>query len=96
LVNNAGLDVFNKYHLLKEEDIINTIIVDCIPQAILIRKLILKLSKRPHSAIINVSSVAGEIPCSYYNVYSAAKSFNNYLSQTLSYEYPNVDVNSLI
>lgn len=53
-------------------------------------------TKRLRSAVINVSSVAGQRPLLYLSPYSATKAFNDYFSRALSLEFPrHLDVLSL-
>jgi short-subunit dehydrogenase len=38
--------------------------------------------------MVNVASIAGTLPMSYYNVYSASKAYVDRLSLSLNYEHP--------
>lgn len=50
--------------------------------------LVPKMNQREkRSAIINLSSVAGEYPLPYISVYSATKAFNDFFSQAIEMEY---------
>lgn len=54
------------------------------------------LSREKRSAIINVSSIAGEYPIPFITTYSATKAYNDFFSQSLAMEYSHkVDVLSL-
>ena len=54
------------------------------------------LAREKRSAIINVSSVAGENPIPFISTYSATKAYNDFLSQSLTMEYAHkIDVLSL-
>ena len=54
------------------------------------------LARDHRSAVINLSSVAGEYPLPYLAVYSATKAYNDFLSQSLDMEYAHkVDVLSV-
>ena len=44
---------------------------------------------------MNVTSLAGQIPTSYFNVYSASKAYGEYLTETLRYEYPELEIFAL-
>ena len=96
LINNAGIDVFEEYHKLSHEEIKNIIVVNCIPMSILTKCLIPHMRIRKNrSAIINVSSFTGVIPMPYYNIYSASKAFNDFLTRAVAVEYPSIDFLSL-
>jgi 17beta-estradiol 17-dehydrogenase / very-long-chain 3-oxoacyl-CoA reductase len=95
LVNNVGINhvslPFEYYDL---EDVYKFININVIPQAVLTKLFVEKLSKRSsRSGIINLSSYAtfGALP--YNAMYCATKSYNDVLSRALSYEYQlkNVD-----
>ncbi|CAD8202953.1 unnamed protein product [Paramecium octaurelia] len=97
LVNNVGVDVLNKFHLHSDEEIYNTITVNCFPITLLCKRFIPRFLKRYQhkSAIVNVTSLAGKIPTPYFNVYSATKAFGEFLTTTLGAEYPELEVFSL-
>lgn len=96
LVNNVGVDVLSPYHELTEQEIVNLITVNCLPVSVLNHRFIPKLlSRDKKSAIINVASLAGEIPMALHNVYSASKAFADFLSRSLNHEYPELDIISL-
>lgn len=46
LINNVGVDVLNKFHLLSDEEIYNTIIVNCFPITMLCKRFIPRFLKR--------------------------------------------------
>lgn len=45
------------------------------------------LKRERRSAIINLSSVAGEYPIPYISTYSATKAYNDFLTQAIQMEY---------
>lgn len=45
--------------------------------------------------MVNISSVAGTIPMSYFQVYCATKAFVDRLSLSLAYEHPKIDLISI-
>lgn len=45
------------------------------------------MKREQRSAIINLSSVAGEYPLPYISVYSASKAYNDFFSQAIEMEY---------
>jgi len=59
--------------------------------------LLEKMLKRDRrSAIINLSSVAGENPLPFISVYSATKAYNDFFSQAIQMEYSHkIDILSL-
>lgn len=96
LVNNVGLEVLSAYHELKEEKLKNIVTVNTLPMTVFAHKFIQRFLKRnKRSAMINLSSVSGEIPNVGYHIYSSTKAYDDFLSRALSYEYPNIDIMSL-
>jgi 17beta-estradiol 17-dehydrogenase / very-long-chain 3-oxoacyl-CoA reductase len=95
LVNNVGVDVLGHFHKLPFKDVKKVLDVNCYPVTMLCHKLIPQLQTRKHSAIIIVSSLAGEFPIALHNVYSASKAFTDFLARTLAYESPQIDILSL-
>ena len=52
------------------------------------RKLINKMLLRPkRSAVISITSIAGQRPLLYLGPYSATKAFNDFFSRALSLEF---------
>jgi 17beta-estradiol 17-dehydrogenase / very-long-chain 3-oxoacyl-CoA reductase len=45
------------------------------------------LKREKRSAIVNLSSVAGEYPLPFISVYSATKAYNDFFSQSIEMEY---------
>lgn len=45
------------------------------------------LKREKRSAIINLSSVAGEYPIPFISTYSATKAYNDFLTQAIQMEY---------
>jgi len=96
LVNNVGVDVFEEYHNIDEQHIKDLITINCLPMAILSKRLIPFMQIRKNrSAIINVASMAGYFVSPYYNVYGGSKAFNDFFSRALAEEYPQLDIISL-
>lgn len=92
LVNNVGVDVLEHYHKLSEEEISRLIAINCTACSLLNRQFIPRFQQRfqqqgQRSAIVNVASMAAEIPMPLHNVYTASKAFVDYLSRALAYEY---------
>ncbi|CAD8115886.1 unnamed protein product [Paramecium sonneborni] len=97
LINNVGVDVLNKFHMLSDDEVYNTIIVNCLPITMLSKRFIPRFLQRnkQKSAIINVTSLAGKFPTPYFNVYSATKAYGEFLTTTLKAEYPELEIFSL-
>lgn len=76
------MDLFDRFHELEDKDIKNLITINCLPLTLLTKRLIPNMLKRkPYkSAIVNVTSLAGEFPTSYFNVYSASKAYGEYVT----------------
>jgi 17beta-estradiol 17-dehydrogenase / very-long-chain 3-oxoacyl-CoA reductase len=89
LVNNVGYsheDYF--YRIEKNDEIHDYININIVSQTILTKLLMEKMNKRKNkSAIISMSSFAGEIPFPGNSIYSATKAYNDFLSRGLFGEY---------
>jgi short-subunit dehydrogenase len=85
------------YHLnASHEAIVDLVNVNCTSMSVLTSRLIHNMSCRGNkSAIINLSSLAGDRGIPYLGLYSASKSFTNKFSEGLGYEYPKMDILSL-
>lgn len=96
VVNNVGVDVLGRFGDLPLADVKKVLDVNCYPVSLLCHQFIPRLLRRKkRSAIVIVSSLAGEFPMAMHNIYSASKAFTDYLSRTFSYEYPSIDFLSL-
>ncbi|KAL4508336.1 hypothetical protein ABPG72_003640 [Tetrahymena utriculariae] len=91
LVNNVGIDLAageKYYHKLPVKKVIENIVVNTVPQALITRALITQLLNRSQrSAIIDICSFAGVTTIPMTEVYSATKAFNLHLSRSLNQEY---------
>ena len=93
VVNNVGQLNINQYSEYPIDQIRNQIIVNCLSQALITRIFLPKLMTRSQkSAIISLSSLGSQFPRPYFQIYSATKAFNDYLSRGLAEEYPNIDI----
>jgi len=92
LVNNVGMG-YNRYLTdLSEEELKETVTVNCIPQIILSRHLMEKfLLREKKSCIITISSISVDFPLEAHQVYGATKAFNDHFSRAIALEYPEVD-----
>lgn len=83
------MDNFDKFVDIDPEHIQNLITLNCYSVAFINRYFLPIFEKHAKSgkkrAIINVSSIAGTIPMSYFQVYSASKAFVDRLSLSLNY-----------
>jgi 17beta-estradiol 17-dehydrogenase / very-long-chain 3-oxoacyl-CoA reductase len=95
LVNNVGINHTEPFTSIPEDFLFDIIAVNCTAQMLLTRKLIGKMLARrdfltgqpARSAVISISSVAGQRPLLYLSPYSATKAFNDFFSRSLSLEF---------
>lgn len=97
LINNVGMDFFNHFHEVSEATMLDHVKVNCMPMVYLCRHFIPTFRERLtrtglKSAIMNVGSFAGVLPCVYFHIYGGTKGFVNVFSRTLSAEYPELDI----
>ncbi len=93
-----GIHDLEEFHKQDEELVKQTIIVNCYPIVLLSRFVIPHMILRTnHSAIVNLSSIAGRRPMPCFAVYSASRVFGDFLSRALAEEYKgrNIDIVSL-
>ena len=93
LVNNVGMNkVSHSFDILSGEDVRTFINVNVIPQATLTKLFINNLKNRKmRSAVIDLSSYATFAALPYNAMYCATKSYNDFLSRSLSNEYDTID-----
>ncbi|KAL4453181.1 hypothetical protein ABPG74_015412 [Tetrahymena malaccensis] len=97
LINNVGMDYFNYFDQIDDTTILDHIKVNCLPMTFLCRQFIPLFKERlakqkKKSAILNVGSFAGVLPCIYFNVYGATKAYVNVFTRTLVSEFPEIDI----
>ena len=93
LINNAGIYLADYYRNLKITQIKNLVVINSLSHALIIRAFLPHFRKRAkRSAIINTTSLAASFPKPFEQIYSASKTFHDFLSQGLSYEEPNIDI----
>jgi 17beta-estradiol 17-dehydrogenase / very-long-chain 3-oxoacyl-CoA reductase len=96
LVNNVGMSEPHILHQAGYQLIVDTITVNCTSMALLSADLLEQMDKRPHkSAIINLSSFINERPLPYMSLYTGSKGFNRNLTESISLEYPHIDILNL-
>lgn len=85
------------YHLnASHQRIVDLININCTSMAVLTARLIHGMSCRgKKSAVINLSSLAGDRGIPFLGLYSSTKSFTNKLSEGLAFEYSGMDILSL-
>jgi 17beta-estradiol 17-dehydrogenase / very-long-chain 3-oxoacyl-CoA reductase len=105
LINNVGVNHTKPFTAIPEEFLLDIVPVNCTSQMMMTRKLINKLvdrcqatpdGVRRRSAVVSVSSVAGQRPLLYLAPYCATKAFNDFFSRALALEFGHtLDVLSL-
>lgn len=98
VVNNVGISQANVLGKFEDKLIKETIIVNCLSQALITNKFISAMSTRhSRSAIIDISSLSGITPSNFLPVYASTKAFNKFLSigMNLNGRYPNIDFQCL-
>lgn len=87
LINNVGTEQHNTFEQVRINYLASSINLNIIPQTILTKMFMTKLNQRKkRSAIISLSSFAGEFPFAMKSLYSATKVFNHYLTTGLMEE----------
>jgi short-subunit dehydrogenase len=97
-INNAGLKTFGKLSELTDETIQNTIIVNYITPAIIIKSLLNKMLKSGKGIIINISSNAAFQGYSEGSIYCSSKSALNTFTEAINDEIsqnPNIKIYTL-
>lgn len=88
--------MIKRYEEAQFHEVVDLVSVNCVTMACLNALLVKKMKDRkPKSAIINLSSLAGINPIPYITLYSSSKAFNRLLSEGLSIEYPEIDILSV-
>lgn len=96
IINNAGLDHFEKFEKLETQHLKDLIAVNCTAPVLIVRNFVDKLRARPKKGgIINVSSGAMVQYMAYYTTYSGTKAHVDMFTRSLADEYPELDILSL-
>lgn len=96
LINNAGVDCYDKFLDLEPEQLKNMIYINCLPPVLLTRKILPKIHARPKKGgVINVSSGAAIVPLAYYSTYSGTKALVDLFTRSIADEFPDIDIMSL-
>lgn len=92
LINNAGIGISGAIEHTKESDIKKIFDVNVVALINCCREIIPYLRSNAHGKIINISSVAGEIPIPFQACYSATKSAVLNFSMALNLEIKNFNI----
>jgi len=96
LINNAGVDCYDKFLDLDAEQLKNMIYINCLPPVLLTKKLLPKIQARPKKGgVINVSSGAAIVPLAYYSTYTGTKALVDMFTRSIADEFPDIDIMSL-
>lgn len=83
LINNAGIQVYGKFHDVDVEDTLAMMNVNIFALTRLTRLYVEEMVKRGSGKILNVSSTGAFQPCPLNAAYCAAKAFVLYLSEAI-------------
>ena len=84
LVNNVGAVVRGVFHTYKRPDILNILIVNCLPLLMLSHHFVQRFNERKQrSAMINLSSCSALLPVSLAPLYAPTKAYADYLTRSL-------------
>ena len=86
LINNAGIQVYGKFHDVDIEDTLAMMNVNIFALTRLTRLYVEEMVKRGSGKILNVSSTGAFQPCPLNAAYCAAKAFVLYLSEAIAEE----------
>jgi len=96
LINNAGIDVFERFELIDPEYLKKMISINCTALYLLNHKFVPQMAKRSKkSAVINVSSGVVKVPLAYYSPYNGTKALVDYFTLSLGDEFKNIDFMSM-
>jgi len=94
LVNNVGAshEIPERFHQIDENKLYDMLNLNVMATTRMTRIVIPIMKKQKRGLILNISSSASQFPCPMYSVYSASKSYMNFLSVALSYEYKKYNI----
>uniref|UniRef100_A0A6G1S4Q7 Hydroxysteroid dehydrogenase-like protein 1 n=1 Tax=Aceria tosichella TaxID=561515 RepID=A0A6G1S4Q7_9ACAR len=89
LINNAGSfpDRYARFNRFDMEEIVSIVNLNVLGTLHLTRMIMPGMIERGRGLVMNVSSILGEMPGPYFNVYGATKSFVNAFTRQLQMEY---------
>mmetsp|Transcript_12332 Transcript_12332/g.10634 ORF Transcript_12332/g.10634 Transcript_12332/m.10634 type:complete len:277 (+) Transcript_12332:54-884(+) len=96
IINNAGLDHFEKFEKLENQHLKDLIAVNCTAPVLISKNFVPRLRARAgKGGIINVASGAMVQYMAYYSTYSGTKAHVDMFTCSIADEYPDLDVMSL-
>ena len=88
LVNNVGIvQPFNLFHNTEPDIFCKILNINCLSVLMMTHIFLPEMLSRKKGAIVNISSLSGQIPIPFLQVYSATKSFVDFFSSCLRQEY---------
>jgi short-subunit dehydrogenase len=96
LVNNAGIEAFQPYHLIEPRDIAHTIQVNLTATLLLTRFVLPEMLQAGRGHIVNMSSIAGKYGPAYGAAYGASKAGMIAFTQSLRGELYNTGVSASV
>lgn len=93
LVNNAAIDIFSEFHDLESREIQKVIEINLLAPINLTRLIIPEMLEHQQGHVINISSMAADLPLLYTHVYNATKAGLSHFTKSLRNDYKNQGVN---
>jgi short-subunit dehydrogenase len=87
LVNNAGIELVGAYTAHSREELEAITSLNLLAPMELIRVLIPGMTERGRGHVVNIASIAGKVPLSYFSTYNATKFGLVGLTNSLRFEY---------
>ena len=88
LVNNVGIvQPFNLFHNTEPDMFCKILNVNCLSVLMMTHIFLPEMLSRKKGAIVNISSLSGQIPIPFLQVYSVTKTFVDFFSSCLRQEY---------
>ena len=92
IINNAGVNTHGYYHQLSWEEEEREITLNILTPLYIIKTFLPYMIKNNYGRILNVGSVSGTMPSSFFSVYCSTKAFINTFSQALNGELKDTNV----
>jgi short-subunit dehydrogenase len=87
LVNNAGIELIGAYTAHTRDELEAITALNLLAPMELIRVLVPEMTARGHGHVVNIASIAGKVPLSYFTTYNATKFGLIGLTHSLRFEY---------
>lgn len=89
LINNAGIcpEDMKNFDQYDEQEFTNIVNVNIISLLHFSKMILPGMIKRERGCIVNISSILGQLPCPYLNVYGPSKAFVDRFTTNLQIEY---------